>query len=72
MGIEHERIHLETSSILMRELPIEMVKPHSLWGDICRDHGAAPENELIAVAGGEVELGKSKTNPIYGWDNEYG
>jgi 5-histidylcysteine sulfoxide synthase/putative 4-mercaptohistidine N1-methyltranferase len=72
MGIEHERIHLETSSILMRELPIEMVKPHPLWSDICRESGVAPENELISVDGGSVELGKSKTNPIYGWDNEYG
>jgi len=72
MGIEHERIHLETSSILMRELPIEMVKPHAVWGDICREQGLAPENELIAVAGGQIELGKSHKNPLYGWDNEYG
>ena len=72
MGIEHERIHLETSSILMRELPIEMVKPHPVWGDICREHGVAPENELVSVAGAKIELGKSKQNPIYGWDNEYG
>jgi 5-histidylcysteine sulfoxide synthase/putative 4-mercaptohistidine N1-methyltranferase len=72
MGIEHERIHLETSSILIRELPLEMVKPHPLWSDICRDAGPAPKNEVIPVAGGPVELGKSKTNPIYGWDNEYG
>ena len=72
MGIEHERIHLETSSILMRELPIEMVKPHPIWGNICRESGEAPVNDLIEVVGGNVELGKSKTNPIYGWDNEYG
>lgn len=25
MGIEHERIHIETSSVLIRELPIDMV-----------------------------------------------
>ena len=72
MGIEHERIHLETSSVLMRELPIEMVKTHPVWSNICRDHGSAPENDLIAVEGGKVELGKSKTNPLYGWDTEYG
>ena len=72
MGIEHERIHLETSSILMRELPIEMIKPHPVWGEICRDQAAAPENGLVSVEGGKVELGKSKQNPIYGWDNEYG
>ncbi|MFK7767391.1 MAG: 5-histidylcysteine sulfoxide synthase [Mariniblastus sp.] len=72
MGIEHERIHLETSSILMRELPIEMVKPHPVWGNICKETAAAPANELVPVAAEKVELGKSKSNGIYGWDNEYG
>ena len=32
MGIEHERIHLETTSILIRELPLDCVKPHPVWG----------------------------------------
>ena len=72
MGVEHERIHLETSSVLMRELPIEMVKAHPVWGNICQQTANGPENELIEVAGGQVEMGKSKSNPIYGWDNEYG
>ena len=35
MGIEHERIHLETTSILIRELPLDMVKPHPVWSNIC-------------------------------------
>ena len=34
MGIEHERIHLETSSVIIRRLPIEMVRQLPLW-DIC-------------------------------------
>jgi 5-histidylcysteine sulfoxide synthase/putative 4-mercaptohistidine N1-methyltranferase len=72
MGIEHERIHLETSSILIRELPLESVKPHPVWSKICNESGIAPDNELISVEGGTVEMGKSKTNPLYGWDNEYG
>ena len=72
MGVEHERIHLETSSVLIRELPLEMVKSHPVWGNICQQTGDAPENDLIEVAGGQVELGKSKSNPLYGWDNEYG
>ncbi|MEM9942247.1 MAG: 5-histidylcysteine sulfoxide synthase [Planctomycetota bacterium] len=72
MGIEHERIHLETTSILIRELPLDMVKPHPIWGSICNESGLAPTNELLDVEGGQVELGKSRTNPIYGWDNEYG
>ena len=72
MGIEHERIHLETSSILIRELPLEMVQPHAVWGEICREHGNAPTNELLPVSGGQIEMGKSKSNPLYGWDLEYG
>ena len=31
MGIEHERIHLETSSVLIRQLPISKVKPNADW-----------------------------------------
>ena len=72
MGIEHERIHLETSSVLMRELPLEMLKTHPIWSNICRDSGQAPQNELISLDGGPITLGKSRNNPFYGWDNEYG
>ena len=72
MGIEHERIHLETTSVLIRELPLDMVKSHPVWSNICRDSGEAPENELLPVEGGTVVLGKEKSDPLYGWDNEYG
>jgi 5-histidylcysteine sulfoxide synthase/putative 4-mercaptohistidine N1-methyltranferase len=71
MGIEHERIHLETSSVIIRRLPIDMVRPLPLW-DICRESGEAPQNELVPVPGGRVVLGKSKSHPLYGWDNEFG
>ena len=27
IGIEHERVHTETSAVIIRRLPIEMVKP---------------------------------------------
>ena len=72
MGIEHERIHLETSSVLIRELPQHCVKQHSLWGNICRTTAEAPDNELLPVEGGSVVIGKSKDDPLYGWDVEYG
>jgi 5-histidylcysteine sulfoxide synthase/putative 4-mercaptohistidine N1-methyltranferase len=71
MGIEHERIHLETSSVLIRQLPIDQVKKHPIW-KICETLGTAPKNELLDVAGGEVTLGKKKEHGLYGWDNEYG
>lgn len=71
MGIEHERIHLETSSVLIRQLPIEKVVKHPLW-KICEQSGEAPQNEMLDVAGGELTLGKNKDHALYGWDNEYG
>jgi 5-histidylcysteine sulfoxide synthase/putative 4-mercaptohistidine N1-methyltranferase len=71
MGIEHERIHLETSSVLIRQLALECVKPSALF-PICGEVGPAPQNEWVEVAGGLVELGKSRDHRLYGWDNEYG
>lgn len=71
MGIEHERIHLETSSVLIRQHALKFVKPHPNWQP-CRKTGPAPENQLITVSAGSVKIGKNKSDPIYGWDNEYG
>ena len=71
MGIEHQRIHIETSSVIIRRLPIELVRQLPLWS-ICPLAGEAPANELVPVAGGRVVLGKSKDHPLYGWDNEFG
>ena len=71
MGIEHERIHLETSSVLIRQHALNFVKPHPDWRP-CRDEGPAPANSLVNIPAGRVVLGRSLTDPIYGWDNEYG
>jgi len=71
MGIEHENIHLETSSVLIRQLPFEMVKEDKNWLE-CEVYGDAPQNELLAVSAGRVTLGKSKDAQLFGWDNEYG
>ncbi|MBT0663688.1 5-histidylcysteine sulfoxide synthase [Geobacter pelophilus] len=71
MGIEHERIHLETSSVLIRQLPIDQVVQLPEW-EICREAGEPPANRLLPVAGGKVVLGKQRNHPLYGWDNEYG
>lgn len=71
MGIEHERIHLETSSVIIRQLPLEYVAPNPLWPE-CHDSGVAEPNQLIAVAGQKITLGKQESDQTYGWDNEYG
>lgn len=71
MGIEHERIHLETSSVLIRQHKLAYVQNHPQWKP-CRETSAAPQNQLQKIAAGTVTLNKDKTNPFYGWDNEYG
>ncbi len=71
MGIEHENIHIETSSVLIRQLPLDLVRPSSDW-DICLTSGDTPQNQLLDLPGGFISLGKSKASKLYGWDNEYG
>ena len=71
MGIEHERIHLETSSVLIRQLPLEDLRS-GLIGDRCPITGDALDNELIPVSGAIIKLGKPLDYSLYGWDNEYG
>ncbi len=69
MGIEHERIHLETSSVLIRQHALKHVRPHAAWQP-WRVAAPAPTNTLVDIPAGEVSLGK--TDASYGWDNEYG
>ncbi len=71
MGIEHERIHLETSSVLIRQHALDYVRPHPAWAP-CRERGEAPANALVDIPAGRVRLGRRFDEPIYGWDNEYG
>lgn len=72
MGIEHENIHFETSSVLHRQLDITLVKDSSYF-PIYEKSGTAPHNELLKVTGDTMNLGKShQSDDFYGWDNEYG
>lgn len=71
MGIEHERIHIETSSVLIRQLPLEEVVS-GRFGNTCTLSGTAPRNEMIPVKGDTVVMGKRSNHHLYGWDNEYG
>ena len=71
MGVEHERIHLETSSVLIRQQRLDWVRPRPDW-PVCPDHGEAPANTLVDVPAGPVALGKPFDCERYGWDNEYG
>ena len=84
MGMEHERIHLETSSVLIRELPIHLVHRPAQWPPYHPSHTTRealerpelgthyPTNPLVTMPGTAVTLGKPRDYPSYGWDNEYG
>jgi len=84
MSFEHERIHLETSSVLLSEMPIEHVKfpanfpayhPTANDNSIEKNPIAGqhyPINEMITVSSQKVTLGKARDYPSFGWDNEYG
>lgn len=83
MGFEHEKIHFETSSVLIRELPIELVEPPQYWAPI---HPSYREvQNIFPVAERDfktniwskqsekiVTLGKKADEKSFGWDNEYG
>ncbi|MFM9889821.1 MAG: 5-histidylcysteine sulfoxide synthase [Rickettsiales bacterium] len=74
MGFEHERIHLETSSVLIRELPLEYVRVPEAWPALVLEKTSrpTPHNPFIARAETTVEIGKPRDFPSFGWDNEYG
>ncbi|WAR24247.1 hypothetical protein MAR_037916 [Mya arenaria] len=73
MGMEHERIHLETSSVLIRQLPVAMVSRPEGWKYAPKTSGIVPQqNRMLRVPAQEVSFGKPRDFPSYGWDNEYG
>jgi len=72
MGIEHERIHIETSSVLHRQMPLEFIREESRF-PICPLRGDGLENSMVSFSAQEICLGKgTDDHGLYGWDNEYG
>lgn len=83
MAFEHERIHLETSSVLIRELPVHLVSQPAQWPEpapISSEKTSFPPqqgvdfpaNNFAVVPAKSVTFGKPFDWPSYGWDNEYG
>lgn len=71
MSIEHQRIHIETSSMLIRQLSLELVTKPSQW-HYAKSQGKTLQNEMIKIEGGIVTLGKKKDDNLYGWDVDFG
>lgn len=71
IGIEHQNIHIETSSVLIRQLPVDRLQ-EGIFDKVYTEKGEVVENELLAVVGKEITLGKPIDHKLYGWDVEYG
>ena len=71
MAIEHSFIHFETSSMLIRQLPLDKLKSPPGWNRAV-SNGSPPTNELREIPAGTVNLGKAKNSLTYGWDIDYG
>ena len=74
LGLEHERLHFETSSMLIRQLHVNDLERPTGWryASSTTIQPALPSLlELITIPSMSVELGK-KNNDTFGWDNEFG
>lgn len=71
MGCEHERIHIETSSVIMRMLALEYLTSSPAW-PTCQQTADAPSNSFVTCTESVVSFGKPTKDDTFGWDNEYG
>jgi len=71
MGCEHERIHIETSLVLHRQMPIEFIKDSDYF-DVIPTSNNDLKNEMITIPSAHIKLGVDNTHNLYSWDNEYG
>ncbi|KAF8276327.1 5-histidylcysteine sulfoxide synthase [Trypanosoma cruzi cruzi] len=73
MCSEHERIHVETASVHVRELPMRFINSamSCFWKRCEEVNSKAPVNELIEVFGDKVHVGRQPDSSVYGWDCDY-
>jgi 5-histidylcysteine sulfoxide synthase len=71
MGIEHERIHIETSLVLHTQMPLQDIKEVDEF-TISQNDKTPLKNSMVTIPAKKVKLGKEKSHNLYGWDNEYG
>ena len=72
MGIEHERIHLETSSVLIRQLPWPGCAASPSGRSAPRRATISPPSPSTPAAGGRRPGAPRQAGRHHGWDNEYG
>lgn len=75
MAIEHQRIHLQTSIPLIRQMSTSLLTRPDGWVYGSTD---SPEkvNSWLSIPGGTIRYGRDPQDPsearYFGWDNEYG
>jgi formylglycine-generating enzyme required for sulfatase activity len=83
LSFEHERIHIETSSVLINELPLKYLKfPNGLLPPYYPSPSTPtyepksgidyPKNNWLEIEAQTITLGKQPDEHTFGWDNEYG
>ena len=73
LAIDHTCIHIELSSVMLRELPVDMLQRPAAWSyGPTQPKVPVGDNSFIEVPAGKVKLGKPRDFPGYGWDNEFG
>ncbi|PIK61917.1 hypothetical protein BSL78_01142 [Apostichopus japonicus] len=72
MVMDHDAVHAETSSVLIRQLPIQFLRIPEGWRRAPL-RGAVPveQNLMIPVKSQTVSIGKPKEFPSYGWNIDY-
>lgn len=58
MGMEHEKIHFETSSVLIRELPIELVETPNFWAPL-----ASSKTSVTNFVNGKIAISDQFVKP---------
>jgi len=71
MSMEHDRIHFETSSVLIRQLPLHLVQKPRGWKYASSGQFSSPHN-WIKIDQAKVTIGQEKPSKLFAWDNEVG
>jgi 5-histidylcysteine sulfoxide synthase/putative 4-mercaptohistidine N1-methyltranferase len=71
MGIEHEKIHTETSLVLHRQMPLEFIKDDATF-NLAPTYTKTIVNEMVTIPATHITLGLSLEHNLYSWDNEHG
>nr|XP_012557475.2 uncharacterized protein LOC100215679 [Hydra vulgaris]XP_047133732.1 uncharacterized protein LOC100215679 [Hydra vulgaris]XP_047133733.1 uncharacterized protein LOC100215679 [Hydra vulgaris]XP_047133734.1 uncharacterized protein LOC100215679 [Hydra vulgaris] len=83
MGIEHEKIHLETSAVIISQVPLHLIKKKHNFNFLMyksektnktyENLYTSCKNVLVDIPGGKVLMGKDNLeSDFFGWDNEFG